>query len=182
MDSGQAQLYAVPTLTYTTPTPKEVITDRRRQDTSSDGPQLTHNISSHRAHQIPTQSFFQPSASSEDNRLRGDSSTPRPPTTASMSGSEIPKTEGMGQPQGVWSTPVSQGMRPRPATIHEGFSYCMGEGYDGLPAWDSSTLPLQQTPSDISSRPISVHQDFYPPTSMESSKPSSRSLPWDALV
>ncbi|KLU83977.1 hypothetical protein MAPG_03026 [Magnaporthiopsis poae ATCC 64411] len=120
-------------------------------------------------HQIPTQSFFPPSAGSADNKLRGDSSTPRPSTTASMSGSEMPKTEGMAQPQGVWSTPVSQGMRPRPATIHEGFSYCMGEGYDGLPAWDSSTLPLQQTPSDISSRPISVHQDFYPPTSMESS-------------
>lgn len=94
-----------------------------------------------------------------------------------MTGTEMPvKTEGMATtPQGMWTTPTSSGMRPRPATIHEGFSYCMDEGYDGLPAWDSSTLPMQQqqqqqqTPSDtVSSRPISVHQEFYPPTTMES--------------
>ncbi|KAJ0109248.1 hypothetical protein J7T55_009579 [Diaporthe amygdali] len=64
-------------------------------------------------------------------------------------------------------------MRPRPATIHEGFSYCVDESYHGLPAWDSSTLPMHQqqqqnTPSDtVSSRPISVHQEFYPPTTLE---------------
>lgn len=95
-----------------------------------------------------------------------------------MTGSEMPvKSEGMGATtQGMWTTPTSAGMRPRPATIHEGFSYCMDQGYDVLPAWDSSTLPLhqqqqqqqQQTPSDtVSSRPISVHQEFYPPTTME---------------
>ena len=48
----------------------------------------------------------------------------------------------------------------------------MGEGYDGLPSWDSHGLPtMQQTPSDaLSSRPISVHEQFYPATSMEQSK------------
>lgn len=96
-----------------------------------------------------------------------------------MNGNEMSeKTEGMGAPShGMWTTPTSTGMRPRPATIHEGFSYCMEESYDGLPAWDSSTLPMQQqqqqqqqqqTPSDtVSSRPISVHQEFYPPTTMD---------------
>jgi len=82
----------------------------------------------------------------------------------------MPKTESMVAPQGVWTTPTSQGMRPRPATIHEGFSYSMVEGYEGLPSWDSSTLPMQHTPSDTMSRPISVHQDFYPATTMEGSE------------
>ncbi|KAM7192686.1 meiotic expression up-regulated protein 26 [Naviculisporaceae sp. PSN 640] len=85
-------------------------------------------------------------------------------------------------PQGtLWTTPTSQGMRPRPATIHEGFSYCMGEGFEGVPAWDPSSLQMQQTPSDtMSSRPISVHQDYYPATTMESNtwvqKPCDDSL------
>lgn len=88
-----------------------------------------------------------------------------------MNGSESSvKTEAMSAPQGVWTTPTSQGMRPRPATIHEGFSYCMGEGYEGLPSWDSSTMPMQQTPSDTVSRPISVHQEFYPPTTMDNGR------------
>lgn len=92
-----------------------------------------------------------------------------------MAGSEMPvKTESMGTPaHGMWTTPTSSGMRPRPATIHEGFSYCIGENYNGLPAWDSSNLPLQpqqqqHTPSDtVSSRPISMHQEYYPPTTMD---------------
>ena len=94
-----------------------------------------------------------------------------------MNGNEMPaKTEAMAAPQGVWTTPTSQGLRPRPATIHEGFSYCVGEGYEGLPSWDSSAMPVQQTPSDTMSRPISVHQDFYPATTMENSQsPSSSS-------
>jgi hypothetical protein len=80
------------------------------------------------------------------------------------------KSETMGGPAGVWTTPTSQGMRPRPATIHEGFSYCMGEEYGALPSWDSSALSMHQTPSDTMSRPISVHQEFYPATTMESSE------------
>ncbi|KAK4216059.1 meiotic expression up-regulated protein 26 [Rhypophila decipiens] len=84
-------------------------------------------------------------------------------------------------PQGVWTTPTSQGMRPRPATIHEGFSYCMGEGFEGVPAWDTSSFQTQQTPSDtMSSRPLSVHQDYYPATTMENNswvqKPCDDSL------
>ncbi len=71
---------------------------------------------------------------------------------------------------GMWTTPTSQGMRPRPATIHEGFSYCMGEEYGALPSWDSSGLSLQQTPSDTISRPISVHGDYYSAPPMENSE------------
>ncbi|KAL2879702.1 hypothetical protein SGCOL_005032 [Colletotrichum sp. CLE4] len=86
-----------------------------------------------------------------------------------MNGNDMPiKQEGVGAPTGVWTTPTSQGMRPRPATIHEGFSYSMGDDYGTLPSWDSSPLPMQQTPSDAMSRPVSVHQqDFYPVTTME---------------
>ncbi len=81
------------------------------------------------------------------------------------------KTESMAAPQGAWTTPTSHGMRPRPATIHEGFSFCVGEGFEGVPAWDGSQLQMHQTPSDaMSSRPISVHQDFYPATTMENSE------------
>ncbi|KAJ9137250.1 Meiotic expression up-regulated protein 26 [Pleurostoma richardsiae] len=118
--------------------------------------------------QIQTHSFiFNPNT----NKFRRDvPPAARPAPIVTMSGSEMPaKTEAMAAPQGVWTTPTSQGMRQRPATIHEGFSYCIGEAYDGLPSWDSSTLPMQQTPSDtMSSRPISVHQEFYPTTTMES--------------
>lgn len=89
-----------------------------------------------------------------------------------MNGNDMPiKQEGVGAPAGVWTTPTSQGMRPRPATIHEGFSYSMSDDYGTLPSWDSSPLPMQQTPSDAMSRPVSVHQqDFYPVTTMENSE------------
>lgn len=82
-----------------------------------------------------------------------------------------PKTETMSAPQGVWTTPATQGMRPRPATIHEGFSYCMAGGFEGVPAWDSSSLQMQQPPPDsMTSRPMPVHQEYYPVTTMESSE------------
>ncbi|TPX17344.1 uncharacterized protein E0L32_012199 [Thyridium curvatum] len=86
-----------------------------------------------------------------------------------MNGNEMPvKNDTMGAPQGVWTTPTSQGMRPRPATIHEGFSFVTGDGFEGLPSWDSSSLTMQQTPSDsMPSRPISVHEQFYPTTTMD---------------
>ncbi|KAL2022272.1 hypothetical protein VTK56DRAFT_5670 [Thermocarpiscus australiensis] len=99
-----------------------------------------------------------------------------------MNGTTMPgKPESMPGPQGVWMMPATQGMRPRPATIHEGFSYCVAEGFGGLPAWDSASLQMQQTPSDaISSGPISVPQDFYPATTMGSNtwphKPCDESL------
>lgn len=84
------------------------------------------------------------------------------------------KTEGMSAPAGLWTTPTSQGMRPRPATIHEGFSYCVGEEYGTLPSWESGGLTMQTTPSDTMSRPVSMHQDFYPMTTMEGGRFSHR--------
>ncbi|KAF4827666.1 Meiotic expression up-regulated protein 26 [Colletotrichum tropicale] len=114
--------------------------------------------------QIHTPSFtFNP-----NNKFRRDV-PPRTTPIINMNGNDMPvKQEGVGAPAGVWTTPTSQGMRPRPATIHEGFSYSMSDDYGTLPSWDSSPLPMQQTPSDAMSRPVSVHQqDFYPVTTME---------------
>ncbi|KAK0722725.1 hypothetical protein B0T26DRAFT_739857 [Lasiosphaeria miniovina] len=118
--------------------------------------------------QIPSFAFNSP-----NNKFRREVPAPRPPPIVTMNGNKMPvKTESMATPQGVWTTSTTQSMRPRPATIHEGFSYCIGEGFEGIPAWDSSSIQQiqQQTPSDTMSRPISVHQNFYPPTSMESSE------------
>lgn len=91
----------------------------------------------------------------------------RPTPIVTMNDNDMPiKSEAIAS-AGLWTTPTSHAMKPRPATIHEGFSYCMGEGYGGLSSWDPATLPLQDTPSDtMSSRPISVHQEFYTPTPM----------------
>lgn len=79
------------------------------------------------------------------------------------------KTESMTGPQGSWTVPSTQGMRPRPATIHEGFSYCVGDVYEGIPSWDPSSvsMSMQQPSAEAISRPISVHQDFYPATTMD---------------
>lgn len=100
-----------------------------------------------------------------------------------MNGNETPtKTEGMSAPAGAWTTPTSQGMRPRPATIHEGFSFCVGEEYGTLPSWDSGGLTMQNTPSDTMSRPVSMHQDFYPVTTMESSESTWSSMLESALT
>ncbi|KAK4231481.1 hypothetical protein QBC38DRAFT_533496 [Podospora fimiseda] len=111
--------------------------------------------------QVPSFNF-----DTSESHYRGDIPPSRPSPVFNMHGNGMPvKTESMTAPQGIWTTPTSQGLRPRPATIHEGFSYCMPEFSHGLPAWD-----LQDTPSDtVSSRPISVHQDFYPVTTMASS-------------
>lgn len=105
-----------------------------------------------------------------------------PSPAITMNGTTMPvKTESMSCPQGMWMAPTSQDMRPRPATIHEGFSFCMGEGFEGVPAWASSSL--QQTPSDaMSSRPISVHQDFYPASTMGNSECLDRQVPIEELT
>lgn len=88
-----------------------------------------------------------------------------------MNGHEMPaKTDGMSVPTGMWTTPTSQGMRPRPATIHEGFSYCVAEDYGTIPSWEAHGMAMQSTPTDTMSRPVSMHQDFYPVTTMESSE------------
>ncbi|CCD51107.1 hypothetical protein BofuT4_P023750.1 [Botrytis cinerea T4] len=69
---------------------------------------------------------------------------------------------------GMWSTttPPNPTTRPRPATIHEtGFSYCMPEqGNYSLPAWDSSTMPMQPIHNGLS-QDYAVHQDFFPQSS-----------------
>lgn len=85
---------------------------------------------------------------------------PRSTSTVAMNGSEFPDSEVMSS-EVMWSTPTTQ-TRPRPATIHAGFTFITPEDYS-MPSWDS----FQQTPSDTMSRPISMHQDFCPPTSIE---------------
>lgn len=73
------------------------------------------------------------------------------------------KTEPVGL--GMWSsTPPPQIVqRPRPATIHEatGFQFCMPEEFNSLPAWDSSTMPMQPF-HDGMAQTYSVQPDFYP--------------------
>ncbi|KAG7121792.1 hypothetical protein HYQ46_010786 [Verticillium longisporum] len=73
--------------------------------------------------QIHTPSFaLQPNTTRFTTRDHPPRSTP----IVTMNGSELPVTsEAMSQPQsnGMWTTPVTHGMRPRPATIHEGFSF-----------------------------------------------------------
>ena len=93
------------------------------------------------------------------------------PTPNMMKGNEMPEgLEVVDAPIGAWMTPGSQGLRPRPATIHEGFSYCAGEDYTTMPSWDASSNFSMPTPSDTMSRPVSMHQEFFPPTTMEKSK------------
>ncbi|RDW83149.1 hypothetical protein BP5796_04640 [Coleophoma crateriformis] len=103
-----------------------------------------------------------------------------------MNSNETVKQESVGL-GGMWSSPAApqpMARRPRPATIHEtGFSYCMPEEYTSLPAWDSSTMPMQPMHNeqhlhdglpgdhhmhqdnhlhhDGLSQTYSVHQDFY---------------------
>lgn len=108
--------------------------------------------------QQPTPTFvFHPSSNGSPSDVDETGSLP-----ADIDAQAEPATT-MSTPQAAWMTPTSQGLRQPSATIHEGFSYSMGEPLDGLTAWDPSSLPMQQTPtSDSMSRPISMHQDFYP--------------------
>lgn len=78
--------------------------------------------------------------------------------------------EGQMAPAGVWTTPTSQEARPRPATIHEGFSFCAGEEFGTIASWETPSGLTLHTPSDTMSRPVSMHQDFYPVTTMDSSE------------
>lgn len=87
-----------------------------------------------------------------------------------MNGNEMREgAEAVEAPASSWTTPTSQGLRPRPATIHEGFSYCAGEDYGAMPSWDAASNFSMPTPSDTMSRPVSMHQDFFPPTTLENS-------------
>lgn len=163
MDSGQVQLYAQ------SPSQVPYLAARPGHMGKSE---LTYR--NRRRQPVQTPSFqFNP-----NNKFTRDA-PPRTAPMATMNGAEVSvKPETMpaaaaaaaAAPAGVWTTPSSQGMRPRPATIHEGFSYCMGEEYGALPSWDSSGMPMQQTPSDAMSRPMSVHQEFYTAPPMENSE------------
>lgn len=137
--------------------------------------QMTYTRNSSRQQAIQTPPF-QLNSLNSSNRYRRDSAN-RPTPIVTMNDSDMPaKSEAIAS-AGLWTTPISHTMRPRPATIHEGFSYCTGEEYGSLSSWDPATLPLQDTPSDhMSSRPISVHQDFYTPTPLEHSESISHRL------
>ncbi|KAK4106590.1 hypothetical protein N658DRAFT_24549 [Parathielavia hyrcaniae] len=124
--------------------------------------------------QIPSFTHSEPG-----NKFNGNGPPPQPGPMLTMDGNATlpPRTDSMLAPHGhaVWTTPTSEGARPRPATIHEGFSFCVGEGFGGVPAWDSSALQMPHyTTSAMSLRPISVHHDFYPATTMGSSNAWAR--------
>ncbi|KAM5351264.1 hypothetical protein ACJ41O_003987 [Fusarium nematophilum] len=74
----------------------------------------------------------------------------------------------LGSDDNIWSPPATQS-RSRPMPIYQGFSFCGAEQYSSAPSWDSSSVSLQQTPSETMSRPMSMHQDLYPPTTMDTS-------------
>ncbi|KAI2785411.1 hypothetical protein F4815DRAFT_20445 [Daldinia loculata] len=95
---------------------------------------------------------------------------PRPPPLVTMNRNDMSTgVEGQMAPAGVWTTPTSQEARPRPATIHEGFSFCAGEEFGTIASWETPSGLTLHTPSDTMSRPVSMHQDFYPVTTMDSS-------------
>ncbi|KAF3063779.1 Meiotic expression up-regulated protein 26 [Daldinia childiae] len=95
---------------------------------------------------------------------------PRPPPLVTMNRNDMSTgVEGQMAPAGVWTTPTSQETRPRPATIHEGFSFCAGEEFGTIASWETPSGLTIHTPSDTMSRPVSMHQDFYPVTTMDSS-------------
>src|SRR5690606_30493074 len=121
-----------------------------------------HLYESYRRHEIPIPSF---TFNEPGSKYGGEAPSHHPGPAFAMNGNTTlpPRTDSLAASHAVWSAPTSQGMRPRPATIHEGFSFCVGEGFEGLPAWDSSTLQMQHPAHDpMTSRPLSIHQDFYP--------------------
>ncbi|RGP75571.1 meiotic expression up-regulated 26 [Fusarium sporotrichioides] len=80
-----------------------------------------------------------------------------------MNHNEFTETESMMGSDEMWSTPVTQS-KPRPMPIYQGLSFCGAEDFSSVPSWDTSSVSFQQTPSETMSRPVSMHQDFYPPT------------------
>ncbi|KAI2639778.1 hypothetical protein GGS26DRAFT_284279 [Hypomontagnella submonticulosa] len=126
---------------------------------------LAKDSHNHRRQQIQAPTF---TLSSNDKFVR-EVPPPRPPPLATMNRTEIPpKTENQVVPAGVWTTPTSQEPRPRPATIHEGFSFCAGDEFGTISSWETPSGLTIHTPSDTMSRPVSMHQDFYPVTTMDS--------------
>ncbi|KAI4870803.1 hypothetical protein F4820DRAFT_442672 [Hypoxylon rubiginosum] len=116
--------------------------------------------------QIQTPAF---TLNSNDKFIR-DVPPPRPPPLGTMNRNEMSvKVENQVAPAGVWTTPTSQEARPRPATIHEGFSFCASDEFGTIPSWETPSGLTIHTPSDTMSRPVSMHQDYYPVTTMDSS-------------
>ncbi|KAL2164534.1 hypothetical protein VTH06DRAFT_3750 [Thermothelomyces fergusii] len=143
--------------------------------------------------QIPSLTFSDESGSQYDGTAAQLASN----SAAAMDGNVTlpPRADSLMGSHATWMVPTSQGLRPRPATIHEGFSFCLAGEFGGLPAWDPSALQMQLSPppppttataaADIrtttatttttttttsdttSSRPVSVHQDFYPASTIE---------------
>ncbi|SPJ84077.1 uncharacterized protein FTOL_10593 [Fusarium torulosum] len=85
-----------------------------------------------------------------------------------MNTNDFTETESVMGSDEMWSTPASQS-KPRPMPIYQGFSFCGTEDFASVPSWDTSSVSFQQTPSETMSRPVSMHQDFYPPTMDNSS-------------
>ncbi|KAK1777842.1 hypothetical protein QBC45DRAFT_180898 [Copromyces sp. CBS 386.78] len=87
---------------------------------------------------------------------------------SAMSGNQLStEMEPMAPTHGMWKNPTSQGVKPRPATIHEGFAYSMAGGFGTLPAWNQPSVSIpqaQHTPSDVMFPPTSMPHDFYPQT------------------
>ena len=81
-----------------------------------------------------------------------------------MNDNEVPVTSESLEhhPASMWTTPIAPGLKPRPATIHEGFQMPIGEDFGALTPWDSSALPFQQMHGDVLSRPGSVHSFHQP--------------------
>ncbi|KAI1406679.1 hypothetical protein F4819DRAFT_4118 [Hypoxylon fuscum] len=120
----------------------------------------------HLRQQIQTPAF---TLNSNDKFIR-EAPPPHPPPLPTMNRNDMPTTtESQVAPTGVWTTPTPQEARPRPATIHEGFSFCAGEEFGTMPSWATPSGLTIHTPSDTMSRPVSMHQDFYPVTTMDSS-------------
>ncbi|GAP89356.1 putative conserved fungal protein [Rosellinia necatrix] len=98
-----------------------------------------------------------------DDKVRIDGRPPSSTPMTTMVGMEAPtKTEMSVAPTDVWATPTSHGSRPRPATIYEGFTFCAGDEFGAVTSWETSSNLTMQTPSDTMSRPVSMHQNFYP--------------------
>lgn len=90
-----------------------------------------------------------------------------------MNSNDQVKLERTASSDPAWTTPTSQG-RQRPTSTHapNTFSYYLGEDCSPVPSWDFNSQSLQQTPTDATSRPQSMHQDLYRPAIDTGSLPS----------
>ncbi|KAJ8065457.1 hypothetical protein OCU04_006142 [Sclerotinia nivalis] len=122
------------------------------------------SIQTQSRHSFHPQSSF---AFNPNDKFRRDCPPRSFPSASTMNPNEISmKREPIGL--GMWSTttPPNPTTRPRPATIHEtGFSYCMsGQDNYSLPAWDSSTMPMQLMHDGLSQN-YAIQHDYYSPSS-----------------